>query len=168
MDYVFGNNKLANRLEPLFIESLLLRRIIDFTDASNATVTLLCLNYPIRSELEIQIFGRTYIELLDSRRRQTIMSLPLLTFIDAFGLYRNLYRSLIGIYFIIVALSTRKRDRRANVFPLILGLYRSNFADIVEAIKLLAILDRGIKVHIPRAGKVLLVAFTIAFLGNML
>lgn len=96
------------------------------------------------------------------------MSLPLLTFINAFGLYRNLYRSLIGIYFIIIVLSTRKCDRRANIFPLILGLYRSNFADIVEAIKLLAILDRGIKVHIPRAGKVLLVAFTIAFLGDIL
>lgn len=96
------------------------------------------------------------------------MSLPLLIFIDAFGLYRNLYRSLIGIYFIIIVLSTRKRDRRANIFPLILGLYRSNFADIIEAIKLLAILDRGVKVYIPRAGKVLLVAFTIAFLGNIL
>lgn len=96
------------------------------------------------------------------------MSLPLLTFIDAFGLYRNLYRSLIGIYFIIAALSTRKRDRRANVFPLTLGLYRSNFTDVVEAIKLLVILDRGVEVYIPRAGKVLLVAFTIAFLGDML
>lgn len=96
------------------------------------------------------------------------MSLPLLTFIDAFGLYRNLYRSLIGIYFIIVVLSARKRDRRANVFPLTLGLHGSNFADVVEAIKLLAMLDRGVEVHIPRAGKVLLVAFTIAFLGDML
>lgn len=167
LDYVFGNDKLANRPEPSFTESLLLRRIIDFTDASNATVTPLCLNHPIRGELEIQTFGRTHMESLDSRRGQTIMSLPLLTFIDAFGLYRNSYRSLMGIYFIIAALSARERDRRANVFPLTLGPHGSNFADVVEAIKLLAMLDRGIEVHIPGAGKVLLVAFTMAFLGDM-
>lgn len=95
------------------------------------------------------------------------MLLPLIIFIDAFGLYRNLYRSLIGIYFIIAVLNTRKRDRRANVFPLILRLYGSNFVDIVEAIKLLAILNRGIEVYILGTGKILLVAFTLAFLSNM-
>lgn len=95
------------------------------------------------------------------------MLLPLLTFIDAFGLYRNLYRSLIGIYFIIAALNAYERDRRANVFPLILRLYGSNFADIVEAIKLLAILNRGIEVYILGIGKVLLIAFTLAFLSNI-
>lgn len=95
------------------------------------------------------------------------MLLPLITFIDAFGLYRNLYRSLIGIYFIIAVLNTRKRDRRANVFPLTLRLYGSNFADIVEAIKLLTILNRGVEVYILGTGKILLVAFTLAFLSNM-
>lgn len=95
------------------------------------------------------------------------MLLPLLTFIDAFGLYRNLYRSLIGIYFIITVLNARKRDRRANVFPLILRLYGSNFADIVEAIKLLTTLNRGVKVYILGIGKVLLIAFTLTFLSNI-
>lgn len=95
------------------------------------------------------------------------MSLPLITFINAFSLYRNLYRLLIGIYFILVLLSSRERDRRANVFPLTLGLYSSNFADVVEAIKLLAVLNRGIKVYILGIGNVLLIAFTFAFLSNM-
>lgn len=96
------------------------------------------------------------------------MSLPLITFIDAFGLYRNSYRSLIGIYFIITALNVRKRDRRANVFPLTLSPYSSNFADVVKAIKLLSILDRGVEVHIPSIGTVLLVAFTLCFLRDIL
>lgn len=95
------------------------------------------------------------------------MLLPLMIFIDTFSLYRNLYRLLIGIYFILVLLSSRERDRRANVFPLILGPYGSNFADIVEAIKLLAVLDCSVEVYIPRIGTVLLIAFTFAFLSNM-
>lgn len=95
------------------------------------------------------------------------MSLPLITFINAFSLYRNLYRLLIGIYFILVSLSSRERDRRANVFPLILGPYSSNFADVVEAIKLLTVLDRGVKVYILGIGNVLLIAFTFAFLSNI-
>lgn len=95
------------------------------------------------------------------------MLLPLITFIDAFGLYRNLYRLLIGIYFILVLLSARERDRRSNIFPLILGPYSSNFADVVEAIKLLTILNRGIEVYILGIEKILLVVFTLAFLSNI-
>lgn len=95
------------------------------------------------------------------------MLLPLITFINAFSLYRNLYRLLIGIYFILVLLSSRERDRRANVFPLILGPYSLNFVDVVEAIKLLAVLNRGIKVYILGIGNVLLIAFTFAFLSNI-
>lgn len=74
---------------------------------------------------------------------------------------------MIGIYFILVSLCARKRDRRANVFPLTLGPHGSNFVDVIEAIKLLATLDRRIKVYILGIGNVLLVAFTIAFLSNM-
>lgn len=95
------------------------------------------------------------------------MLLLLITFIDTFGLYRNSYRSLIGIYFILAALDIYERNRRVNVSPLILGPYSSNFADIIEAIRLLSVLDKGIKVYIPGEGRVLLVAFTFAFLGDM-
>lgn len=95
------------------------------------------------------------------------MLLLLLTFIDAFGLYRNLYRLLIGIYFILVLLYGHERNRRVNVFPLTLGPYSSNFADVVEAIKLLAVLDRGVEVYILGIGNVLLIAFTLTFLRDM-
>lgn len=95
------------------------------------------------------------------------MLLLLLTFIDVFSLYRNLYRLLIGIYFILALLYGYKRNRRVNVFPLTLGPYSSNFVDIVEAIKLLAVLDRGVEVYILGIGNILLIAFTLAFLSNI-
>lgn len=96
------------------------------------------------------------------------MLLPLLSFIDTFGLYRNAYRTLIGIYYIPATINTRKRTRRTNCFVLTLGLYRSNFPNVVKALGLLIALDRGIEVYILGTSKVLLVVFTYAFIGNML
>jgi hypothetical protein len=58
-----------------------------------------------------------------------------MTFIDGFGLYRNAYRSIMGIYLIPAALSFQERARRANVFPLTLGPHGSNFADVIGAMK---------------------------------
>lgn len=172
LNYTFGNNRLTLvHREGQYISnstSLVLRRIVNFTPSGYLAITLLCLNYLIRSELKIQAFGRRQIESLDLRiSGRTTMLLPLITFIDTFGLYRNSYRSLIGIYFIIVAMNSRERNRRANMFPLTLSLHSSNFADVVDTVRLLASLDRGIEVLILGQGIVLLVAFILAFLSNM-
>lgn len=95
------------------------------------------------------------------------MLLPLLSFINAFSLYRNAYRSLIGIYYIPAAMNIRKRIRRTNCFALTLGPYRSNFLDIVKALRLLIALDRSIEVRILGISKVLLIAFTYMFISDM-
>lgn len=95
------------------------------------------------------------------------MLLPLLSFINTFGLYRNAYRSLIGMYYIPASMNTRKRTRRANCFTLTLGPYRSNFPDVVKALSLLVGLDRSIEVQMLGVGKVILIAFTYTFISNM-
>lgn len=95
------------------------------------------------------------------------MLLPLLSFINAFSLYRNTYRSLIGMYYIPTAINTYKRTRRANCFVLTLGLYSSNFLDVIKALRLLIALDRSIEVRILGISRVLLIAFTYAFISNM-
>ncbi|EMF13965.1 uncharacterized protein SEPMUDRAFT_41081, partial [Sphaerulina musiva SO2202] len=69
-----------------------------------------------------------------------------LTFINSFGLYRNVYRMLIGFYFIFVGLSFYKRARRANVLPFTIRLHSSNFSDVLLAIKCLTALERSIEV----------------------
>jgi hypothetical protein len=49
-----------------------------------------------------------------------------------------------GFYKIPAALRFRDRTRQANVLPLTLGPYGSNFDDVVTAIKVLISLDKGI------------------------
>ena len=78
-----------------------------------------------------------------------------------------MYRSLVGIYFILAGLSVTKRKRRANVFILTLGPYGSELKHICEVLKPgLEQLDRGTEVMINGEEKILY-AFIIAWLGDM-
>jgi hypothetical protein len=104
---------------------------------------------PIRAEL--QEFGRAhFIENWDVQRNCgcKCISVPLITFIDGFGLYRNSYRSLMGFYQTPAALSFSDRNRRANVLPITLGPHSSNFDDVVGALKQFKLLDKGVAVDI--------------------
>ena len=62
----------------------------------------------IKGELELQYYGRTrIIEVLESQ----VLSLPFTCFIDDFGLYRNMYRSLTGIHLTASTLTLDERQR---------------------------------------------------------
>lgn len=128
----------------------------------------MCLRNLIRSELEIDYYRRDYLESINNATRRRTVLLLLLTFIDSFGLYRNVYRSLIGFYYILAGINQYKRARRANIFLVTLGPYGSNFADIVKVIreKGLKALNRSIEINIDRE-RVLLIAFIYAYLGNI-
>ena len=63
-----------------------------------------------------------------------MLLLPLLIFTDGFGLYRNIYRSLIGIYLIIIAFTLKDRAWKKNVLPLILSPHGSKINDVVDSI----------------------------------
>ena len=168
LDYTFHNDKLEARPAQQYPPNThIIRRILD-SGVQPPAITPLCLNHPIRGELEIQAFGRDHLLQLDSQRsNRRTFSLPLLTFIDGFGLYRNTYRTLMGVYFIFAGLPFHERARRANVIPFTIGPHGSNFSDVIDAIKSLAILDRGAEVEIPGIGRVFLLAFPLAFTGDM-
>lgn len=55
------------------------------------------------------------------------------------------------------------------MFPITLGPYRSNFAAIVNTIgdKGLIALDKGIEIEIEDGEKVLLIAFTFVYIGDI-
>jgi hypothetical protein len=91
------------------------RRIVDSLESMQFTP--LCHTDPIRAELELQEFGRAhFVENWDVQRNSgcKCISVPLITFTDGFGLYRNSYRSLMGFYQTPAALSFSDRNRRAN------------------------------------------------------
>ena len=124
----------------------------------------LLLTPPIRGELELATYTRSH---LLNFANQPSLCVPLLTFIDGFGLYRNMYRALLGIYVTIAGLNWRERKRRANILPLTLGPHGADFATVIEILKPgLTSLDNGLQVTI--GGKeTFLSVFTLAFTGDM-
>lgn len=159
LDYVFDD------LNPIDCwigqyDTFIIRRIFS---KSKMLLRLLNLSPPIRAELEIAEFSRQYMinTLTDS------LSVPLLCFMDAFGLYQNMYRSLLGIYFIFAGLTVKERKQRSNVFPLTFGPHGSKLKDICDAIKPgIAALDRGTSI-IVNGEKRVVCTFIMAWLGDM-
>ncbi|OJD24751.1 hypothetical protein ACJ73_03882, partial [Blastomyces percursus] len=122
-----------------------------------------CKSSPFRAELEIagtwtRYFGKYLLQ---------VISLPYQLFIDGFGLYRNMYRSLMG-FSMIPALRAVERSKRNNIFTLTFGPHGTNFPNAIAALSYgLSILDcKGVMVDIGEE-KVRVVASCIAFLGDM-
>ncbi|SMR43431.1 unnamed protein product [Zymoseptoria tritici ST99CH_3D1] len=124
---------------------------------------------PIRGELEIMHFGRQYLvdTFSDRKDGRRVQSVPLVMFIDDFGLYRNMYRALTGFYMLFGSLSNKERNRRANCIPLTLGPHGSNMEEMIEAIGgTLSLLDRGAEMTIAGEDR-LVCASTLMFIGDM-
>ena len=95
LDYFFNDDKLnpgSRRPVAPPQSTLIIRRIHDigaYPEHFPPSITPLCKSHPLRGELELETFGRAHFERFDQLKT---VSLPLLTFIDGFGLYRNIYR----------------------------------------------------------------------------
>ena len=87
---------------------LFVKRI--FNNAQQKTRPL-AQSHPIRAELELAEFTRQHFVKNFDQSECPVISVPLLTFIDGFGLYRNMYRSLMGVYLIIAAFTFQERAR---------------------------------------------------------
>ncbi|KAJ6185889.1 hypothetical protein N7519_007190 [Penicillium mononematosum] len=99
--------------------------------------------HPIRGELEIAHYGRQFlIDTLSSR----CISLPYQMFIDGFGLYRTMYRSIMGIYMIPSCVNAEERAKRSNVLPITLGPHGSNFSDVIASLPHLRRLEQGVDI----------------------
>ncbi|OTA53841.1 hypothetical protein K449DRAFT_389592 [Hypoxylon sp. EC38] len=129
----------------------------------------LCHTHPIRAELEMQVYGRQHFREWDQRASHSsvpVASIPLLTFIDGFGLYRNVYRTLVGFYATPAGFNRIDRRKRANTFPLFISPHGTVFDDVVDSLRTFIPLDKGIEVTI-RGQRVILCAFTLAYIGDM-
>lgn len=173
LDHTSGETKekkyTKTSFNPSKAELFMWRIVNDITlGASVLAITPLCRTHPIRAELELQEFGRDqFISNWDTKNgKNKCISVPLLTFIDGFGLYRNSYRSLMGFYEIPAALNSQDRARRANVIPLTLGPHGSNFEDVVAALKALIPLDKGTLVDINGTPTTMCI-FSLCYIGDM-
>lgn len=94
--------------------------------------------------------------------------MPIINFIDDFGLYCNIYRALIGLYIINATFTILERRRRTNIFPLTIGPYSSNLEGVINIIgSFLVQLDASIIITINRQ-ETLVYAIIVYFIANIL
>ena len=121
---------------------------------------------PIAGELEIETYGRQFLE---ERFASTlpVKSIPTTIFNDGFGLYRHMHKSIEGIYIFLANLQPTEANWQVNVFPLTLGPHGSNPKDVVKAIRpYWATLEEGLVITINRE-KTFVCAFNLAFRADM-
>ncbi|KAI5778025.1 hypothetical protein EDC01DRAFT_623375 [Geopyxis carbonaria] len=129
------------------------------------------LSHAIRAEIEIDVYGRQHLEDTLAGSSLPIFSIPQLTFIDAFGVYRNMYRTLTGIYMIPSNLPVRERTRLENVFPITLGPHGSSLEDVLKCLEPVSkALEGGVEMAINIthgiAKKVHVTSFALGYLGD--
>ncbi|KAM7201547.1 hypothetical protein V8F20_004775 [Naviculisporaceae sp. PSN 640] len=153
-------------LRPVLPEGdILIRCTIDTADN---TVRAMSHVPPLRAELELKEFGREHFEQNWDIEftGYPVISCPVLTFIDGFGLYRNTRRSVMGMYQIPAGLESKNRGRHANIFPMVLGPHATNFDAVIEALGCLLPLDKGIMMEINGV-ETFVSVFTMCYTGDM-
>lgn len=169
MDYTFGEDKekLPNLRPYQPGPHYFVRRQVNDINSEKIEVTPLCRVHTHRAEHELKEYGRgLYRDKWDISNGNKCMSVPVLTFIDGFGLYRNTQRSLMGIYNIIASMNVHDRHRRQNVLPITIGPHGSNLEDVILALQALIPLDEGVPLTINGI-KTTVCVFTLAFIGDM-
>lgn len=86
--------------------------------------------HSLRGELEVLEYGRQHLESLHAAR-QRVRSIPLLMFIDDFGIFRNMYRALKAFYMTPAGLPYSQRRKVANNYTLTLGPHGADMAEAV-------------------------------------
>lgn len=123
---------------------------------------------PIRGALEVKEFSRQQLIEKFANPNIQVMSLALILFINSFSLYRNMYRCLIGQYFILASLLFIERARRTNVFPFTLGLHSSNIEDVVATIApMLQALNYSELMTILGSRQVIVCTFLLYYISDM-
>lgn len=149
------------------------RRIVrDINRLGNTpSIRLVQQDDPVRSELELNYFSQKQLVSKFYIRKDGIVvtSMPLYFYIDAFRLYRNMYRALIGVYLFIAILPNKERGRRANIIPLTLGLYSYNLTEVIDAIgAIVSTLDTRVIIELVDSTKIIVYTQILTFIGNIL
>lgn len=98
---------------------------------------------------------------------ENIMSFPMVIFINDFELYKNMYKSMTGIYTMPVELIIEDCQRSNNAYTIILGFYGSNFDKVISYFQTsLGTFDCDSVIEINRC-KQFIQAFVLVFIGDI-
>ena len=124
---------------------------------------------PLRGELEMAYFGREQLAgfAVPADNSYDVKSLPIILFIDDFGIHRNMYRALKAFYCIPAALPYDERRKIANVFTLTLGPHGAEVQDVIACFrKALGELSSGVFLTL-NGQRTLVRVYILAMIGDL-
>ncbi|PMD37434.1 hypothetical protein L207DRAFT_531721 [Hyaloscypha variabilis F] len=157
MDYNFETGTPNSRNPPVSANRI--RRVANL---EHKHIRPACLSHPPRGELELKTYSREYFTQPTSK----MLSIPMVCFIDGFGLYRNMYRTLMCVYLTLASMNSRQRSRGASMFSLTLGPHASSFADVISGVSGLKDLDKGVELEVEGETRNIC-AYISNFIGDM-
>ena len=90
--------------------------------------------HALRAEIEVAKYGRDLLETRHSANSR-VRSIPILMFIDDFGIFRNMYRALKAFYVTLAGLPYSERRKIVNNFTLTLGPHGADLEQCVLSFK---------------------------------
>lgn len=122
--------------------------------------------HPVRGELETARYGRKHLLSFATGAEETI-SLPFMLFIDDFGVHRNMYKALKGIYLSPACLPYSERRRVHHQYTVTLGPHGARTADVVDSIAdSFQQLERGVSMDV-HGRRIRVCAFVMGLTGDM-
>jgi hypothetical protein len=121
------------------------------------------------AERELIFYGRQHVmnTFVHSAKRR--ISIPLSIFLDAFGLYRNAYCSIEGMYMTPACLNEGARTKLQNWFVLMYGPFGVQVQDMIKLLDdEFPALERGLTIKLEDTGEeVILTCFPLCVTGDM-
>ncbi|KAI1822854.1 hypothetical protein F4861DRAFT_540577 [Xylaria intraflava] len=166
IDYNF-DPKDEGDYNPPFAKGLIIRYIwnkLELQTVNKHVFIPARLTNPHRAELELKLKSRA--DWIKDFTTRPAVSLPWKLFIDAFGLYRNMYRSMTGVYPLPTFYPDHIANRRASVTPLTVGLYGMDTSDLLNELSHIDYLATGHNMTINGVDTHV-VSFTICFVSDL-
>ncbi|KAF1935730.1 hypothetical protein EJ02DRAFT_428167 [Clathrospora elynae] len=163
LDYYWGTSTPHRTLPD---HKYYIRRILTLGKSSG--IRKLALSHPHRGKLELIAHPRAdLLQMLTPNLGRKVVSFPYTAFIDGFGVYRNMHRSITGKYLQFAFLDELERKRQINVFPLTLGPFGANWEDVVKSLMHLTKLEAGVEVILDDGTPVVVCAPCLCYIGDM-
>ena len=125
----------------------------------------MCQSHSIRTKFKLNYYTRQHF-MKKFDKATNCFSIFLLTFINDFDFYQNMYRILMNMYLIIVVFSFRERVRKANVLFLTLKFHDSNFPNVVNSLSVMLKLNVNV-IFIIKGKPTYVCMFTLAYVKDM-
>jgi hypothetical protein len=100
-------------------------------DLEENKVVSIRFTHPTRADIELAYYGRAHLEAFEQTGDIPSLSLPLMLYIDDFGIYRTTHQAIKAFYITPASMPYKERRKLSNMFTLTLGLHGSSFDDVL-------------------------------------